>query len=456
MIATWMLAATLFTGLLGIAAVAAERALRTLVRQARGPWLAALAAAVTWQVIAPVAAAFFATPSSRTAPSAVPAARSAIGTITANLPALPRAWAADVDAALIALWALASLVLFVRLARAMRALSRVERSAASDVIEGVAVLLTPSIGPAVFGTRRLRVLVPRWLFDLDAPLRALVLRHEQEHCRARDPQVTLAAAVAVALVPWNAAVWWLARRLRLALELDCDARVLRADQDPERYGRLLLFIAQRQSQTRLAPMLAESNSHLSRRITAMNAPRPANPRTRAAFLLLVAAGALGWSATYAAALSTPPSMPLGALTSLASRPQGGDTTCLLGPPVAHAPNSAVPRYPDILRSAGVEGDVLAMFVVDTMGRADPASFKVLNSTHQLFTLAVKNSLPDMNFVPAEVRGRKVKQLVQLPVYFYVSGSAASASSTAPGAGSCSSPDSRGVWTLPSIQITVPK
>ena len=187
----------------------------------------------------------------------------------------------------------------------------------------------------------------------------------------------------------------------------------------------------------------------------MSAPRPANPRTRVAFLVLVAAGALGWSAKYATALGTPPSMPGRALTSLASRPQGGDTTCLLGPPVAQAPNSAVPRYPDILRSAGIEGDVLAAFVVDTMGKAVLGSFKVLNGTHQLFVDAVKASLPNMNFVPAEVGGRKVKQLVQQPVFFYKSGSAASASSTAPGAGSCSSPDLRGVWRLPSIQITVP-
>lgn len=453
MIAGWMLAATLFAVLLGIAAVAAERALRTLGRQARGPWLAALAAAVTWPVIAPVAATLLATPAPRIAPSIVPAARSAIGTITGNLPGLPLAWATYVDAALIALWAIASLVLLVRLGWAMRALSRVERSAANEVIEGVPVLLTASLGPAVFGTRRLRVLVPRWFLDLDASLRALVLRHEQEHCRARDPQVTLAAAVAVALVPWNAAVWWAARRLRLAVELDCDARVLRADADPERYGRLLLFIAQRQSRTRLASMLAESNSHLSRRITAMNAIRPTNPRVRVVFLLLVAAVALAASTKYATALTTPPSMPERALTGLS---QGADTTCLLGPPAAHGMNSAVPRYPDILRSARVEGEVLASFVVDTFGKADPGSFRVLHFTHELFVSAARNALPNMNFVPAEVGGRKVKQLVQQPFLFDVSGSKASASrppSAEPG--SCSSPDSRGVWRLSVIVVTVP-
>ena len=55
--------------------------------------------------------------------------------------------------------------------------------------------------------------------------------------------------------------------------------------------------------------------------------------------------------------------------------------------------------------------------VDTTGRAEMASFKVLKSTHELFTNAVKSSLPQMRFYPAEVGGRKVKQLVQMPFQF---------------------------------------
>jgi outer membrane biosynthesis protein TonB len=42
-------------------------------------------------------------------------------------------------------------------------------------------------------------------------------------------------------------------------------------------------------------------------------------------------------------------------------------------PPAHkiaAPNSATPSYPDILRQAGVEGEALVSFVVDTTGRVD--------------------------------------------------------------------------------------
>ena len=85
--------------------------------------------------------------------------------------------------------------------------------------------------------------------------------------------------------------------------------------------------------------------------------------------------------------------------------------------VAPFPGNTAPRYPDMLRSANVEGEVLAQFTVDTTGRADMNTFKVLKSTHDLFTNAVRASLPNMKFYPAEVGGKKVKQLVQMPFQF---------------------------------------
>lgn len=89
-------------------------------------------------------------------------------------------------------------------------------------------------------------------------------------------------------------------------------------------------------------------------------------------------------------------------------------------PVMTAPGSQQPRYPDILKSAGVEGEVLAQFVVDTTGRAEVNTYKVLKTSHELFASAVKNALPNMRFLPAEVGGHKVKQLVQQPFVFAIS------------------------------------
>jgi len=85
--------------------------------------------------------------------------------------------------------------------------------------------------------------------------------------------------------------------------------------------------------------------------------------------------------------------------------------------VSGVPGTTNLRYPDMLRSANVEGEVLVQFVVDTIGRADLSSFKVLKSSHDLFTNSVKNALSQMRFYPAEIGGRKVKQLVQQPFNF---------------------------------------
>jgi len=89
-------------------------------------------------------------------------------------------------------------------------------------------------------------------------------------------------------------------------------------------------------------------------------------------------------------------------------------------PVQALPGGSQPRYPDILRQAGVEGEVLAQFVVDTTGRAEMGSYKVLKTSHELFGNAVKNALSGMRFIPAEVGGRKVRQLVQQPFTFAIS------------------------------------
>jgi protein TonB len=86
-------------------------------------------------------------------------------------------------------------------------------------------------------------------------------------------------------------------------------------------------------------------------------------------------------------------------------------------PVMAAPNNPAPRYPDMLKSAGIEGEALVQFVVDTTGRADMSTYKVLKASHDMFGVAVRNALPGMRFFPAEVGGRKVKQLVQQPFVF---------------------------------------
>jgi protein TonB len=88
-------------------------------------------------------------------------------------------------------------------------------------------------------------------------------------------------------------------------------------------------------------------------------------------------------------------------------------------PVLAKEDNPRPSYPSMLESARVEGQVLVQFVVDTAGHAEMSSFKVLKSSNDLFTSAVKKVLPRMTFYPAEVGGHKVRQLVQMPFGFTV-------------------------------------
>ena len=423
MILTWMLAATCFALLLGAAARAMESAARLLSWQGRAPWVAALGASLAWPVLLPLIARRQLV---RLSPVVVDGG--AVRSIVARLPALPPSITSRLDTMIVTLWVLASLLLMARLFRAQRTLARISRSARATEIDGHEVLLTESVGPAVVGIATPRVAVPAWLTELDEPLRALVLRHEREHCTSRDTVLLWLGEVAVVLMPWNPAIWWQARRLLLALELDCDARTLRNTEAAPMYGKLLLLIAQRQRMTRLAPMLAESNSHLSRRITAMTSRSVSYQPLRVAVL-----GVIAVAATIAACSSRVGSdlvgpqptggKPVAAQSAPGVRPsvvtKGVYFEYQVQQPVMAAPGSPAPRYPDILKKAGVSGEVIASFVVDTTGMADVRSLKVIRSSHQLFVDAIVAALPDMRFTPALVGGRKVKQLVMEPFVFQV-------------------------------------
>ncbi|HKG94988.1 MAG TPA: energy transducer TonB [Gemmatimonadaceae bacterium] len=85
--------------------------------------------------------------------------------------------------------------------------------------------------------------------------------------------------------------------------------------------------------------------------------------------------------------------------------------------VAAPAGGCTPRFPSTLSQAGIEGTVMVEFVIDTSGRAEPRSFKAVSSAHALFDRAVRSALRCMRFRPAEVGGRKVRQLVQQPFAF---------------------------------------
>lgn len=79
--------------------------------------------------------------------------------------------------------------------------------------------------------------------------------------------------------------------------------------------------------------------------------------------------------------------------------------------------AAEPRYPATLRSAGIEGHVLAEFVVDTLGRVELNTLRFPAMANPLFGDAVREAIARYRFLPGEVAGRKVRTRVAVPFEF---------------------------------------
>lgn len=81
-----------------------------------------------------------------------------------------------------------------------------------------------------------------------------------------------------------------------------------------------------------------------------------------------------------------------------------------GPPI---------RYPEDLRERWVEGRVLVQAIVDTSGRAEPQSVRVLRSADPGFDGPAKAWVLKAHFRPGYLHGRPVRVLVQVPVDFHI-------------------------------------
>ena len=91
---------------------------------------------------------------------------------------------------------------------------------------GTPVYLSGGIGPCVAGLLRPRIVMPVWLQLIPPRQQALLLAHAQCRLAARDPQLLALAYALIVLMPWNLPLWWQLYRLRFAIEVDCDARML--------------------------------------------------------------------------------------------------------------------------------------------------------------------------------------------------------------------------------------
>jgi bla regulator protein blaR1 len=203
---------------------------------------------------------------------------------TASITALNPVWWSHIesyDTSINRLWITLSAVLLLwgltnawRVSRVL-SLSRRTRGGAGGhaILDGVPVVVTDSMGPATVGLWHSRVLVPRWVLALPGSQRQYVLRHEEEHRRAHDGRLLFVASLPLILMPWNLAMWWQLRRLCLAVEMDCDNRVVSGLGDAPAYGELLLKVAQAASRgPRLQPAFLGGMGTLERRLTALLAP----------------------------------------------------------------------------------------------------------------------------------------------------------------------------------------
>ena len=266
---------TLIAAGVAASAVVLEAVLRGRSIGTRGVWVAAMGItiiATLFVMVAPQPVAEVVIDRSITTSNFFTqvAAQSPLITSTPAVAAADRVLSVS-DSLLPAVWLISSLVLLVALVIGQRRF-RLERSAArSAMVAGHEVLLTENLGPAVAGVRRPVVFVPRWVMALDDDSQRLLLAHEAEHVKARDTSLLLFGAVAAALTPWNPVVWWMVRRLRLAVEQDCDARVLATHPGVRRYADLLLTAASRHGLAArlLAAHFGEHTSDLVRRIEAM-------------------------------------------------------------------------------------------------------------------------------------------------------------------------------------------
>ncbi|MEO7999592.1 MAG: M56 family metallopeptidase, partial [Gemmatimonadaceae bacterium] len=311
MIAAWMLFAIEISAMLYAAAWLAERALLSARKPVRGVWLAAI---VGGNVLPFVLSKVF----------------------VANI--LPASWTlaigseslmARLGTPLLVLWAVAAAIGLFVCASAVWGMSRARPLWKNEHVDNTPVLVSHDIGPALVGVMQYSIVVPQWAYSLEESARRLLLAHEREHARKYDPLLLAGAALTVVIAPWNVFNWLYFRRLHLAVELDCDQRVLRAHPDTRGYGALLLDVAERVLPSVMpAAAFVEHGASLETRINAMSEQKKRFRLLRVTGGLfasvLLAATACVMPRPYAIVVVMPPSVaqsPAQALTS-ESVPQG--------------------------------------------------------------------------------------------------------------------------------------
>ena len=369
MIALWMVYATVVAGIIGIAAAILERASAGTLRQRRGIWVTALvasAAVPAWAALEPLRERS-SPPVGRSGGAAgAPRAVTTDGWIATRLAQVAERTdttaIASYDSTLALTWLAVAALALAGYGIGTWSLASRRRGWRVATVDGHDVLVSATVGPAVIGTIRPRIVVPEWALGLSPAERALMLEHERQHIAARDPLLLHGAAMVALLMPWNVMAWWLTRRLRLAVELDCDARVLSRGGDVRAYGTLLLDVCSRRVRggPPLAPALFARTSSLTRRILAMHPGRVTYPRMRAALGVVVVL-----AATVVACEMPSPEMLAPDGKDLAStRVFGTIVAATADTGIAYLQKTVAERFPDVARG---DGGPTILYIVKSPG-----------------------------------------------------------------------------------------
>jgi TonB family protein len=401
----------------------------------RGAWVAAMALTVTLPLALPRVGGAPSGPASAPEQAAIQLGDPFPERFEA-VPAPPAvAWRtalARVDAWALPLWASASLGVGAYLLLSAAALRRRRRGWHAATVAGEPVLLSEDTGPAVIGVLRPRIVLPQRVLGCDDARQALIVAHEREHLRGRDPALLAAAMLALLVMPWNVALWWQLRRLRLAIETDCDARVLRQGAAARQYAELLLQVgAWPRGVVPMGAGLAEPRSFLERRLQAMTELNPPHRSLRIAALAALLLGA----AAVAHALPRPAvPAPLGDPSPARAGPGEAASPPLPSFEPADTPQftpfevrpeltnrAAVVQaletaYPPLLRDAGIGGTAQVWIYLDAGGSVQRTRI-ARSSGHDALDEAAQAVAREMRFSPALNRGQRVAVWIQIPVTF---------------------------------------
>jgi TonB-dependent SusC/RagA subfamily outer membrane receptor len=286
-----MIAWMLYSIVVGLFAIVAARAVEALLRMRGLPvrfvWVSA---AILSLILAATAPLRIRGPHNEPAPavdlSSFALVRSGIRSVEAHVPSSMTWYVAGA-------WTLASMLVTACFLVAYWRASRERRAWPVVDLCGRRVRLSPAVGPIVIGVVRPEIVLPRWVLSRSSADQQLIVDHETAHLRAHDPIVLAVSCALLALMPWNPALWIMLARVRLAIEVDCDARLLRAGASPRSYGALLVDVAERASPLPFAATaLADRSSHLHQRILFMEQRRFTYPLMRGLSAALVGLAAL--------------------------------------------------------------------------------------------------------------------------------------------------------------------